>query len=522
MWFRRLLLSYLPVFFIVTMILFVVFFQTLNEQNRREAIKANDFLAQQVILFTDNSLKAIDYQVVREILTNPDISRFFSRDSMDVAANIQALKVMDELKFNYPIIDSIYFLRFKDGYIFGDVPRSIDDFQDKSFIQQYAEQASGAKWTGERKYKAFSDSEVDAQNVITLVRAAPYNMGVKQGYFVVNVSLTKLRDTVGRMYNSDRSFVSMIDKEGHNLLGDEIDPSATGPVLANYTSPYTGWEINSGILDKNGLKLVLTFYNVWVVFALAVVVFGILWVIYVTKRNYKPIQQLVSLIQTYSSKSEGTGAASESEFIFIQNTLENLMSETKQYQQQYREKLILQKKYHFHQVLEGAVQLSDEAWISELRSYDLDVMGKISTVHVIEIDDYSAFTDIYNQRDQSLLKFTLYSVIHETAKNLGVAVWAEWTTERRVSFILWLPPEADTMEKNEVIIQECRTWIEQNVSFNITIGRGEPANTLEELRGSYEMANYCLQYKAVLGSNRVIAMEDTIRPQKEIQEYFKT
>jgi len=119
MWFRRLLLSYLPVFFIVTMILFVVFFQTLNEQNRREAIKANDFLAQQVILFTDNSLKAIDYQVVREILTNPDISRFFSRDSMDVAANIQALKVMDELKFNYPIIDSIYFLRFKTGIFSG-------------------------------------------------------------------------------------------------------------------------------------------------------------------------------------------------------------------------------------------------------------------------------------------------------------------------------------------------------------------------------------------------------------------
>ncbi len=123
MWFRRLLLSYLPVFFIVTMILFVVFFQTLNEQNRREAIKANDFLAQQVILFTDNSLKAIDYQVVREILTNPDISRFFSRDSMDVAANIQALKVMDELKFNYPIIDSIYFVRFKDGLYFWGCPQ---------------------------------------------------------------------------------------------------------------------------------------------------------------------------------------------------------------------------------------------------------------------------------------------------------------------------------------------------------------------------------------------------------------
>ncbi len=62
-------------------------------------------------------------------------------------------------------------------------------------------------------------------------------MGVKQGYFVVNVSLTKLRDTISRMYNSDRSFVSMIDKEGHNLLGDEIDPSGYGPRIIEIYVP---------------------------------------------------------------------------------------------------------------------------------------------------------------------------------------------------------------------------------------------------------------------------------------------
>ncbi|MGM0882174.1 MAG: helix-turn-helix domain-containing protein [Bacillota bacterium] len=520
MWFRRLLLSYLPVFFIVTMILFVVFFQTLNEQTRREAIKANEFLAQQVILFTDNSLKSIDHQVVREILTNSDVSRFFSRDSVDVMTNIQALKVIDDLKFNYPIIDSIYFVRLKDRFIFGDAPRSFDDFHDKAFIKQYEEQEISTKWTGERTYKAYSNS--DATNVITLVREAPYNMRVKQGYFVVNVSLAKLKYAISQMYNSDISFVRMIDKEGHNLLGDELDHSATDAILSKYTSPYTGWDINSGILDKKGMKFALTFYNVWVVFALAVVIFGIVWVIYVTKRNYKPIHQLVSLIQTYSLKSDGTGSAKEGEFGFIQNTLESLMSETKQYQQQYREKLILQKKYHFHQVLEGNVQISDEEWISELSNYDLDVADKISNVYVMEIDSYPAFAEAYSNRDQSLLKFTLYSVIHEMAKNNGAVVWAEWTTDRRVSFILWLPTTADAAEKNESIIQACRLWIEQNVSFNITIGQGEPASSLDELRRSYEMANHCLQYKAVLGSNRIITVEDTVRPQKEIQEYFKT
>ncbi|WP_339279252.1 hypothetical protein NYE40_02470 [Paenibacillus sp. FSL W8-1187] len=58
-WFRKLLLSYLPAFFIVVSILFVVFFQALNEQSRKEAAKANDFLVQQAIRHADNSLRAM-------------------------------------------------------------------------------------------------------------------------------------------------------------------------------------------------------------------------------------------------------------------------------------------------------------------------------------------------------------------------------------------------------------------------------------------------------------------------------
>ncbi|WP_224724770.1 helix-turn-helix domain-containing protein [Paenibacillus vietnamensis] len=523
MWFRRLLLSYLPVFFIVTMILFVVFFQTLNEQNRREAIKANEFLAQQVIHFMDTSLRDIDYRVVREILTNADVKRFFSRNGVDVYANIQSLKVIDDLKFSYPIIDSIYFVRFSDGFVFGDSSRTAGVFQDEPFIDGYAASGTTAKWTGERSFKGYSLSE--SESVITLVKEAPYNMSSKQGYFVVNVSLAKLQEMVGRMYNPDITFVNIIDGAGRNLLGEESGGSAgerPGAVLSSFTSPYTGWEISSGPVDKNGMKLALTFYNVWVVLAFAAAAFGILWVIYITKRNYKPIQQIVSLIETYAVKGKGPDRPEEGEFGFIQNTLENLMSETKQFQQKYREKLILQKKYHFHQVLEGSAQLGEQEWISELRGYDLDVEGKTAAVYVMEIDSYTAFTEAYNQRDQSLLKFTLYSIIHETAKNSGAAVWAEWTTDCRVSFILWVDSEGEAAGQSLEIVDACREWIEQNVRFNITAGQGGTAETLEELRQSYELANHCLQFKAVLGANRIITVQDTVRPQQEMQEYFKT
>ncbi|MDQ0063453.1 AraC-like DNA-binding protein [Paenibacillus harenae] len=534
MWFRRLLLSYLPVFFIVTMILFVVFFQTLNEQNRREAIKANEFLAEQVIHFTDKSLKDIDYRVVREILSNSNVNRYFTSASTDVFANMQALKVMDDLKFNYPIIDSVYFIRFSDGALLGDAPRSVGDFRDADFIMNYQKSDAAVKWTGKRQFRAFDTPEYE--NVITLVKEAPYISNEKKGYFVVNVSLPKLQELVGRMYNSDISFVSMIDSAGNDILAakpaaqvvvdaeteDTMTNGGSQAILSTFTSPYTGWQINSGIMDTKGLKFALTFYNVWFVLAIAVVAFGILWVIYVTKRNYKPIQQLVTLIQTYSLKPPGTHKEKDGEFGFIQTTLESLVSETKHFQEQYREKLIMQKKYHFRQVLEGNVKISDKDWAAELRSYDLDIQDKIAFVHVMEIDSYQTFTETYNERDQSLLKFTLYSAIQETAKNNKAAVWTEWTIDNRISLILWLPPEPDPVAMSKEIVDACRQWIEENVSFNITIGLGERATTIEQIHLSYEMANYCLQFKAVLGANRFISAEDTVRPQQEIQEYFKT
>lgn len=525
-WFRRLLLSYLPVFFIVITILFILFFQTLNELTRREAMKANDFLAQQVVRLTDNALRSIEYRVVREILANEDVQRFFSRTSMDVLANIRAQAVMDDLKFNYPVIDSIYFVRFSDGFIFGDAPRSAEEFGDAPFIRAYAAAPAGTKWSDARKFQAFADS--DPVDVVTMVKSVPYNRSERQGYFVVNVSLAKLKETVGQMYNPDISLVKMLDRQGNDLLGaqpasrtEESGGAGSGTVLSSYVSPYTGWEIASGLHDRNGLKWTLSFYYTWVVFALIVAMLGIIWVVLVTKRNYKPIRQLVSLIETYSAKPDHAAGDKNGEFSFIRSTLESLMNESRLFQKRYRERLIMQRRYHFHQVLEGNEQLSELEWMAELSQFHLRVEGKTATAFIVEIDDYDGFAGTYGERDRSLLKFILYSAVHETAKLHGAAVWAEWSTDRRLSLILWTAGP-DSAQQSAAILEECRRWIGRHVSFTITAGQGGPATTLEETRLSYQTAGQCLQFKAVLGANRLIAAKDTVRPQKEPQEWFKT
>lgn len=521
-WFRRLLLSYLPVFFIVTMILFILFFQTLNEQNRSEALKANTFLAQQVLRITDSSLKSIDYKVLRETLTNSDVSQFFLSDYNNVYDNILAVKAMDELKLNYPIIHSIYFVRNSDGFVLGGgTSNFISAFPDSAFIQPFLNRNMKSKWTGVREFKAFSN--VESEKVITLVRGVPDSYS-KEGLFVVNVSLSALNNLVSQMYNPDISFVKLIDLQGNDLLGNGTKDSNknTYEVFSNFTSDYTGWKVKSGLVNGGFIKIVLSFYKVWLAFSVAVIFFGILWVLYVTRRNYKPIQQIVTLIQTFSQKNPASGKDDKNEFKFIISALENMMEQTKQFQQQFNENIIIQKKYYFHEVLEGSRQIDETEWTSDLCKFHLQVTGKTCVVIVTEIDSYKQLTNTYSIQDLSLLKFTVSSAIQETAYNFGASAWAEWTTDHRLSTILWLPDDGVPNELIYTIVHAFRKWVEQNLSFTVTIGQGNTAAKLEELRLSYRTALDTLQYKAVLGTNRIIQPGHVPPSKTELHEFIKT
>ncbi|MFC5653583.1 helix-turn-helix domain-containing protein [Paenibacillus solisilvae] len=521
-WFRKLLLSYLPAFFGITMILFFLFFKSLNEQNRNEAVKANEFLSQQVIRFSDNALKSIDYKVVREILTDPVVSKFFSLELNDVFTNIQAIKVMDDLKFNYPMIDSIYFFRLKDEYALGDAPRMITDFPDLDFLAPYRNGKITAKWTGERVFKTYK-SATTSKNVISLVKAAPYSTDHKQGFFVVNVSLDKLKSAINQMYNSDISFVRLIDDKSHNLLGADGGETGKNQVFSTFTSPYTGWQVESGLNNQSALTFTIYLYNIWTVLALASVLLGVVWFVHVTKRNYRPVQQIVSLIQTNSLKNQSGGKIGDSEFGFIQHTLEHLMEETEHFREQHQKSLFLHKKYLFQEAMEANSTMKEADWKTELKKHGLDVEGQASFVQVFEMDGYLDFINDYSLHDQTLLKFTLYVVIHETTQNHGASVWAEWTADNRISSIIWEPGGAEQKSVREIIVQTVREWVEQYLSFTVTIGCSGPASSLEEIRQCYEKAGSLLQYKAVLGANRIIHPEQIIRPpQSEIQEYFYT
>ncbi|MFB9328055.1 AraC family transcriptional regulator [Paenibacillus aurantiacus] len=522
-WFRKLLLSYLPVFFVVTTILFVVFFQTLNEQTRKDAIKANAFLAQQAVSYVDGSLKSVSYQVINDILTKPVVGKFFDVNKAGVYDNIQAINVMDDLKLAYPLIESAYFVRLADGFVLGDGSGKLDEFPDKPLIERYSRQEASSKWTGGRMYQAYPD--VEGARVITLVQSVPYYASKAKGYYVVNVSLAKLGQSLANMYNAESSYVRITDGTGRELFGATGD-SRTRERLSRYISPYTGWQVESGSIEKGLLRLTMDVYGIWFTMACVAVLLGILWVVYVTKRNYRPIEQIVSLIQTsslvQSGEQAGAGRKARGEIGFIHSALTQLMDETRKVQRQNSEHAIMRRRQRFQEALEGDALIPEKEWIAELAAHHLDTEGAKACVLVMEIDRYGAFFVANTRQDQSIYKFLLASIMQEMAQQHQAAFWAEWMSERRLSAILWVPKDRCIKGMQRLIAESVAEWVNQNLSFTVTIGHDGEAESLEEIRTAYKTAGQLLSYKAVLGTGRAIQAEAAGRSQAGMTEFYAT
>lgn len=521
-WFRRLLLSYLPVFFVVTSILFFLFIQAFNEQNRREAMKANEFLASQVVQYLDNSLRSIDYKVLREILTNPELKDYFGPAGVHpVYSAIQAVNVIDEIKIEYPLIHSMYLVRYLDETVLSNGKAlPIDTFPDAAFIED-SRLNNTRKWSGARDFRAF-DADAPVR-VVSLVR----RMGNQaDGLVVVNVGLSSLKSSIARMYDPGYTFVDVLSPSGERLWDGATDTESreagSGEIFSEFTSSYGGWKVQSG--PSNGkVKHALQFYNIWFVVAITVVLIGVAWVVYVTRRNYKPIQQIIALIETFATqKKSNAGQTPGNELRFIHTTLESMMKQTKQYQQQYDENLIARKKYFFQELLEGTKRFEHEEWQAELEKFGLPSLSDRWMVFVVEIDRYRRFTEEYTRQDQSLLKFILSSVLQEVALQEDTDVWAEWIVDRRLYAIVWLPDSRDADELGGKLYEGYRDWLEQYLSLTLTVGIGREAADLEELRISFKEAVYALEHKAALGMNRAILHGDVPDSNHDLYELLKT
>lgn len=501
--FNRLLLSYMPIFIIVVTFTFFVFFQLLSEQSRKEALNANKMLSLQAMRLIDTSLKAIDNMVMMETINNKELINFFNNETKNnIYINISAVKEMQDMISSYPMIDSIYFVRYEDNFVLSNATSDqISNYKDEPFIKRAMDPLVSKHWSGVRSFEQFSVK--GSKPVVSLVRGAPFITGEK-GMIVVNVATDSLQNSINDLYDSETSFIGIRDAAGNDLFRD-LSSKEQSKIFSNYVSSYTGWSYQSGLVNGKVFHLISSLYNVWFIIGIAMIVVGFVWLLYVTRRNSKPLEQIVARIRDYRLPSSKEGG---DEFSFIESALSNIIEQSNQYQQKHEEDRHLRTRYLFHQLIEGDMGLSHEEWLEETSSLQLPYASDRQVVLVIEMDKYSDFCCKYSRKDQNLLKFALRSVIEELAPKYELLLWTEWTSAFQLSVMLFVDSDEDA---NRTMILELfesvRLWAQDNLKFTVTVGIGEQVAQLSSVANSYKEALRALKYKIVLGENRIITNE---------------
>ena len=525
-WFYRMLLSYVPIFFIITSFLFFIFFQELSAQTKREAMKANQLLAIQAMDRVEYSLKSIDYALVNLSLNNKIINQFFQqRDTKNVFLNIQVLQEIDKIKQQNSLIDSIYLVRFNDNIVLSEKALfHLKEYPDYPFIRKLSQlnKKQPFQWTGSRKFKEFFWKE--DENVVSLVRAV-YTINGDEGFIVVNVKSSSIKELVTNILNPQVSFISILGENGSPLFNNK-ELGQESVVLTQVKSSYTGWTFESGLVNGKIFGAISMLSSIWVRFGIVTVILGIFLIIYITRRNYKPLETIVSNIQSFSVDKPDNFKDKVNEFKMIESALENISARASKFQQQYEQDLELRKNHFFYEIIEGIRHVSDDEWKSEMIKYHLPENFYGAHVIIIEIDNYHNFCMKYSQRDQYLLKYAIKNVADEIFDKFAIKVWGQWTAARRLTFIIQITEHLNHKEFYERIchvFEELRQWIKYHLKFTLTIGIGSRIESVNEISDSYKDAKQAIEYKVVKGTDRVIDYNDIANhPEVELFKYLQT
>lgn len=501
-WFQRLLLSYLPVLILIVCLFVFIGIVQLNDLSRKEAVKSSRVYVENLMNSMDMSLKSIDMMMMETISRNNKLMSFAGMESSP-SFFIELSQLLQNVTTTSSFIDSAYIYRAGDGAVISDETKlGIEQFADNAFIEENIKSTTQDAWSNPRKYRILKDW-VDGEPVISMSRGIPLQ-GKKSALLVVNVNVGAIQDYFEKYGSSEVNQISVSDRTGSYFFRQSSRENQADDV--NLISGYTGWSYRCS-LKTTGLTTIYSYMRSgWFLFGFLGLLSGIGWIVYITRKNYKPIETMMSRIQKYNqlNKDRPIQGLPADELSYIDYTLSSIMEVTQDYERQNKVNQEYRRLQLFRELVEDSSPVNQAEWEKELLGLGLAELGSAS-VGIVEIDKYMEFISLYSRKDQGLFKYILKKVVDETAKARGLHIWQEWVTNHRLC-IIYLDEEHQLQTENRLVDQadEVRQWIQDNLKLTVTIGLGCTVTEADAICQSYDSAARALDYKTALGSNRII------------------
>ncbi|WP_127546313.1 AraC family transcriptional regulator [Paenibacillus amylolyticus] len=506
-WYYRLLFSYFPIFFFTMTILIFIAFVFINDVSREETRKADRISSSYLESTLDRTIRDIELSVTETVQNTQAYKLYFNNTVQTSSDTVYSIaQNLRELSSSSSWIQSIYIYdKRNDRVLTVSGSRESDSFSDKVWIDRIVNGPIGSGWQPVREI------EVDFQQpvrVLTVNKGMPLPFG-SEGTLVINIKMSSIEQSVDSMVNGQLSFLTITDREGKIVYNahSDYEGAVNGKELNHLPLDRLGWTLSSGIKAGNLFGWVSVVSYVWIVIGMVTVICAIVYIVYITRRNYKPIQIIMNRIEAHQIRALENSGTRTDEMKMIDGVLENLINHMMDYDKKSRENALLQRSRLFNALLLGEHMDQVSEQLKDLSPFDEVHDSSRFAVVVGEINKYEkGFQERFTRGEQNTLKFALMNVLQELSRNMGVQCWAEWISADRVA-ILFLSKEdsdsnsSDMSGKIRIVAEECQSWVEQNLRISLSFGIGPIAEGIGSIRDSYAAAETVMQRKLLMNGD---------------------
>lgn len=154
-----------------------------------------------------------------------------------------------------------------------------------------------------------------------------------------------------------------------------------------------------------------------------------------------------------------------------------------------------------------AVGLSKREIEERFVYFNLPPVSPLYLVMVVDIDDFGEREFPFYEHDAEFLRFAAFDIFKETLERDHILTFRT-REERMVAIISGQENESFMYEQVYSLAEEVRYHVEKYLKFTVTIGIGRTCTRAEQLPLSYKSALSVIDYRFLLGKNRVFSIMD--------------
>lgn len=524
--FYKYLLSYFIIFLIPFTMISIIFYQTSVQNLKEEIIKSNTEKMGQVKEFSDTRMKELESIANRISLDHRLTPYMFSEPYQSK----QAIKELTSYKVNSAIIDELYLYYYGDDQIYSPRGSSAVETFISTVYPFKGDEANKFRESLESTSKPvvkpveFLSNSTKRRHIISYLYPIPTNSAVAHGtvaFIVKERTITKLIESVlgdseGNIYvyNEENELLASSNK-GTKLNDKTVNKLALSDAgiidkkinkenysLVTVHSDVSNWTFVTAIPTDQFYGKMTNLKTSIITTLLIIALIGALATIYMSFRQYRPIQSIVQTLRT--KRNEGvTKSKKKGELESIRETIEHMHRDSEQ----------LQKKIEIHEPF-----IRDQLLSQLLKGEGnnlADVKEMLQDINIMFNGSYY-FTIVVSFKDKTIRgksiqgREKLVSLLMDVSFQGCVGYGVELIHDNAVAIIVNLQDIESHAITQQSFMNELKQQLADYNKQMPAIGIGKVYDGIDWVNRSFIEANAALEYNILNNNDRAMYFENMV------------